>query len=151
MYWIIFTFIIIIDQATKYLVLKNFTLYESKPIIEGIFHLTYVRNIGAAFSILQNQRTFFIIATSIVVIVIFWYILSKKYLNNIVLYSLILIAGGAVGNLIDRVRFGYVVDFFDFMIWPVFNIADMSIVIGSILLSYYYIFLDKAPKLERKK
>ena len=152
MCWIVFFIIIALDQGTKYLILEKFNLYESRPIIEGIFHLTYVRNMGAAFSILQNQRTFFIIITSIIVLIIFWYILNNK--NNTdktVIYSLILIAGGAIGNLIDRIRFGYVVDFFDFIIWPVFNIADMSIVIGSILLGYFYIFLDKDLLLERKK
>lgn len=144
MHWIIFILIFGLDQVTKLIVLKNFALYESKPIIEGIFHLTYVRNIGAAFSILQNQRTFLIITSSIVMIVIIWFLLSKKYPNTMVLYSLILVLAGAMGNLVDRIRFGYVVDFFDFLIWPVFNIADMSIVVGAILLGYYYIFIDKA-------
>ncbi|MBS3994798.1 MAG: signal peptidase II [Alkaliphilus sp.] len=144
MHWIIFILIFGLDQVTKLIVLKNFALYESKPIIEGIFHLTYVRNIGAAFSILQNQRTFLIITSSIVMIIIIWFLLSKKYPNTMVLYSLILVLAGAMGNLVDRIRFGYVVDFFDFMIWPVFNIADMSIVVGAILLGYYYIFIDKA-------
>lgn len=144
MHWIILLVLIAFDQITKYLVLENFALHQSEPIIEGIFHLTYVRNIGAAFSILQNQRTFFIVITTIVVLGIFWFIISKKYTGRLVLYSLILIAAGAIGNLIDRVRFGYVVDFFDFRIWPVFNIADMTIVSGAILLSYYYIFLDKS-------
>jgi len=144
LHWIIFILIFGLDQVTKLIVLKNFALYESKPIIEGIFHLTYVRNIGAAFSILQNQRTFLIITSSIVMIIIIWFLLSKKYPNTMVLYSLILVLAGAMGNLVDRIRFGYVVDFFDFMIWPVFNIADMSIVVGAILLGYYYIFIDKA-------
>lgn len=144
MHWIILILIITLDQTSKFIVLNNFKLYESRPIIEGIFHLTYVRNIGAAFSILQNQRTFFIITTSMVMLIIVWFILYKKVPNNLVLYSLILILAGAMGNLIDRIRFGYVVDFFDFIIWPVFNIADMSIVVGAILLGYYYIFIDKA-------
>ncbi len=126
------------------MVISSFQLHQSKPIIEGFFHLTYVRNMGAAFSILQNQRLFFIITTTIVVLVIFWFVITKKYSSPLVLYSLMLIAGGAIGNLIDRIRLSYVVDFFDFRVFPVFNIADMSIVCGAILLSYYYIFIDKA-------
>jgi len=144
LHWIFFILIIAFDQLTKLLVLKNFTLHQSKAVIEGIFHLTYVRNFGAAFSILQNQRVFFILSTSFVVIGIFWFIITKKYPSTLVLYSLIFIAGGAIGNLMDRIRFGYVVDFFDFKVFPVFNIADMSIVLGAILLGYYYIFIDKA-------
>jgi len=146
LHWLFFILIIAADQFTKQLVLKNFTLHQSKAVIEGIFHLTYVRNVGAAFSILQNQRVFFILSTSIVLIGIFWFIITKKYPSKLVLYSLIFIAGGAIGNFLDRIRLGYVVDFFDFRVFPVFNIADISIVVGAILLGYYYIFIDKGTQ-----
>lgn len=144
MNYFLIAIIILMDQITKYMIISKFSLYDSKPVIEGIFHLTYVRNLGAAFSILQNQRVFFIIATLVVVVGIFIFVRTQDNLHRMMKYSFSLIVAGAIGNAIDRIRYGYVVDFFDFMIWPVFNIADISIVIGAVLLCYYLIFIDKS-------
>lgn len=119
------------------------SLYESTPVIERFFHITYTQNYGAAFSILQNQRGLFVAISSIAVIVIF-YILIRYYKQNNMMfsYSLSLIVAGAMGNLTDRIRLGYVIDFFDFRIWPVFNIADVSIVTGTLLLGLYILWVE---------
>ena len=135
--------VILIDQISKIIVQNHFSLGESIPVIPNIFHLTYVQNVGAAFGILKYQRNFFIFITMAIIIGILIFTLIRSKLHPIVLYSFAFIIGGAIGNLLDRIRFGYVIDFFDFRIWPVFNIADISIVAGTALLAYYLIFLDK--------
>lgn len=130
--------IIILDQLTKYWAVG--TLMGEKPIvlIEGFLQLNFVKNYGAAFGIMMNQRVFFLIITVIIVIGMIYYI--RKYNNTRIMnYSLVMILGGAIGNFIDRLRIGYVIDFIDVNFWgvydfPVFNIADSFIVIGTILL-----------------
>lgn len=138
--------IIILDQVSKYMVHSKFFVNESIPMIKNIFHLTYVQNVGAAFGILENQKIFFVAITILVISGIVVFIRKQKDIHTMVLISFSLIVGGAIGNLIDRMRFGYVIDFFDFRIWPVFNVADVSIVVGAILLSYYLIFIDNGRK-----
>jgi len=125
--------VLILDQITKILASN---LNTTKPIINGIFHLTFTKNYGAGFSILQNQTILLILFTLIAIGFIFYYynkIPEKKY----VMLSVSFILAGAIGNLIDRIRLGYVIDFLDFQIWPVFNIADSAITIGTILLIIY--------------
>ncbi len=134
--------VIVLDQISKYMVKSRFMLNESIAIIENIFHLTYVRNFGAAFGILKHQKMFFVVLTTAVLIGIIIFIRQQSNIHSMVKWSLSLVVGGAVGNLIDRVVHGYVIDFFDFRIWPVFNIADMAIVVGAFLLSYYLIFIE---------
>jgi len=147
--WIIIVLaVVILDQLTKYLVLNNLKDIGHIPIIQNIFHLTYVENRGAAFGILQNQKYFFVIMKSIVIAVIIYFLIREKNLRKSVVVCLSLIAGGAIGNLIDRIRFGFVVDFFDFRVWPVFNIADMAIVIAQILLIYIVIKYDSFKQKE---
>ncbi|QZY57134.1 signal peptidase II [Crassaminicella profunda] len=143
MNYLLVLMIIILDQASKFIVQSKFSVNESIPIIKNIFHLTYVQNFGAAFGILKNQKMFFVLMTIFVIGGIIVFLSKQKNLHKLIPYSLSLIVGGAIGNLIDRVRLGYVVDYFDFRIWPVFNMADISIVVGAILLSYYLIFLDE--------
>ncbi|WGE31843.1 signal peptidase II [Actinobacillus genomosp. 2] len=143
---------IIIDLWTKYLVVQRFELYESVNVLP-IFNLTYVRNYGAAFSFLADhggwQKYFFLglaIVISLGLIVMLWRNQAVKKLENSA-YALII--GGAIGNAIDRAYNGYVVDFFDFY-WdiyhyPVFNVADIAIVVGAGLL-ILEAFLDKKRK-----
>jgi len=128
-----------IDQATKFFIFHHFALYESQAVIPGFFNLTYLTNNGAAFSILAGQpaqwRQVFFIGAAGVALVIIWLSL-RSFGRNSVLYtlSLALIAGGAIGNLIDRIRYGFVIDFLDVYIgtshWPAFNVADSAITIG---------------------
>lgn len=131
-------FILILDQLTKYIVTQKILLGESIPVIKNIFHLTFILNRGAAFGILKNQF-YFLIFIAIVAIIFVVSNLRKKRLRGCEI-ALCLILGGAISNLIDRLRLGAVIDFLDFRIWPVFNIADSAITIGAILLAYSLLF-----------
>lgn len=108
------------------------TIGQSIPLIEGVFHLTSHRNRGAAFGILQNQRWFFILITVLIVVGIVYYLRRLGRSKPLISYALALILGGAVGNFLDRLLNGEVVDFLDFTLinYPIFNIADSAIVIG---------------------
>ncbi len=136
--------IVILDQFTKYLAVAQLKAIDTYPLVENVFHLTFRKNTGAAFSILRDKQTFLIIITSIVVVVLIWYLIRIINVQNLVLLKLplALIIGGAIGNLIDRIRLNYVIDFLDFRLinYPVFNLADSFIVIGAIILSYGVIF-----------
>lgn len=126
--------VLALDQGLKLVVQRNMELNQSIPIIENIFHLTYVLNPGAAFGIFANQTIFFILATLIVLGFIGFYYFRTPREKIWLRVGLVLLVGGALGNLIDRVRTGHVVDFLDFRIWPVFNIADIAISVGVGLL-----------------
>ena len=139
--------LVVLDQASKiYLTLVNKTSPIDLEVIRGFFRITYTCNDGAAFSILKGKRVFFIIMTIIVVFLIAYYLLKNK-VYWVEKYSLLLIISGAVGNLIDRIMYGYVIDFLDFIIFgydfPVFNIADSFITIGAIGLIVSILFLNK--------
>ena len=139
MIFVIVISILSLDQLTKYLVSKNFILHQSIPLVKGVFHLTLVHNKGAAFGILKNQIPLFIFS-SIVASCLIYLTLKKNKRKNSFLYnlSLGLILAGALGNLLDRIFFGYVIDFLDFRIWPVFNIADSAITAGAFILAYLF-------------
>lgn len=123
------------DQITKILIQKYFLFGESIPVIEGIFHITVTHNKGAAFGFFKNQ-TLALIIISVAALALFPFIYRISGKNNkMVGVCLGLIAGGACGNLMDRLRFGYVFDFLDFRIWPVFNVADAAITIGAVMLA----------------
>jgi signal peptidase II len=129
--------IVLIDQITKFLIKTNFQLNETFPIINNIFHLTYTYNFGAGFGILQQQKLILIFISLIVVGVIFYY-LDKIKNKEILLQVLVgFILGGTIGNLIDRIAYGFVIDFIDFRIWPIFNVADSFVTIGVIALVIY--------------
>lgn len=122
--------VVILDQFSKYIVVENMALGESIPIIEEVFHLTYILNPGAAFGMFAHNRLFFIAIAVVVIGIIIWArreILASPWE---VKAGCGLFLGGAIGNLIDRARQGLVIDFFDFRVWPVFNIADIAICIG---------------------
>ncbi len=133
-YFIVFS-VLILDQVSKIFVVSRMEMFESIPVINNIFHITLLPNYGAAFGILPHQRGFFIGATLLVIVVIIFYIRQVPPQYKYLRLGLALQLGGAIGNLVDRIRLGYVIDFFDFRIWPVFNIADMAIVIGVCLLA----------------
>ncbi len=127
--------ILFLDQLTKYIVTKHLLVGQSIPVVSGIFNITLVHNRGAAFGILKNQTPLFI-ATSLVAVVLIFLDLKKHSLRRMCVYTaaLSLILAGALGNLIDRSLWGYVIDFLDFRVWPVFNVADSSITIGAVML-----------------
>jgi signal peptidase II len=150
--------VIILDQLTKYLVVQRFRLHESVRIIPGFFDLTYVRNPGAAFGILANAQgywrgAFFIIVSLAALAAIIALIRTSH--DRLPLIAFALIGGGAVGNLIDRIRFGEVVDFIEWYYrsyhWPTFNIADSAITIGVVLLAVDMLFPKKRISAEDAK
>ena len=131
--------VLIADQSTKHVVMA--LLPASHPIrVTGWLHLTYLENRGAAFGVLQNQTLFFI---AVGIVVVAGLITSYRYLPAVpplLNLGLGLQLGGALGNLVDRVRQGYVVDFVDLSWWPVFNVADAAILVGVAILAYYWIW-----------
>ena len=130
-------FIILLDQLTKYLTSKYMALHQSTPIIKNILHLTYIQNTGAGFGILKGWNTILIFISLIIIGVILFYfdrIIKEKQIH----IPIALILGGAIGNLIDRIFLGHVIDFIDFRIWPAFNVADSCITIGALWLIIYF-------------
>lgn len=110
---------------------------ESIPVVPGIFHITYVRNAGAAFGLFQHQTGLFVAVTAVVIALIVLYGRQAARGQPLLALALGLQLGGAVGNLVDRLRGGTVVDFLDFRVWPVFNLADSAIVIGGALFAWF--------------
>ena len=135
--------VIVLDQITKAVITEKLFMYPSHKVIDGFFSLVYVMNPGAAFGFLAGapemfRYLFFISVTVLAILLIIYYILKSKSQDVLIVISLTLIFGGAVGNLIDRIRFGAVVDFLDFYIgswhWPAFNVADSAISVGAVLM-----------------
>ncbi|MBQ6684874.1 MAG: signal peptidase II [Firmicutes bacterium] len=129
----------------------SMALNDTIPVIDGIFHITYIHNYGAAFSILEGKQGFLLIVTGIAMAAILGYMVIaqiKKKTNPMELWSLALILSGGIGNFIDRVRFGYVVDFFDFRVWPIFNVADIAVCCGCGLLVFYVLIWE--PRMAKK-
>ncbi|NQN49337.1 signal peptidase II [Streptococcus suis] len=124
--------LIAVDQLVKAWTVANIELDTVEPFIKGFMSLAYLRNYGAAWSILQNQQWFFTIVTIAAVTGLIWYYLKQIKGSLWTLFSLTLMIAGALGNFIDRIRLGYVVDMFhlDFISFPVFNVADMCLSIG---------------------
>ncbi|MFH1478851.1 MAG: signal peptidase II [Candidatus Omnitrophota bacterium] len=136
--------ILLFDQSTKLWVKDTLNIGESIPLIKNILHITFVSNTGAAFGLFKQSTAIFIIISIVAVFIIgsiiIRSILKRQFFDSIVFnLSLSLIFSGALGNLIDRVKYGYVVDFIDVRIWPVFNISDISITTGSFLLILFYL------------
>ena len=151
--------VVCFDQATKLWIMRHFTLYKSREVIAGLFNLTYLTNNGAAFGILAGQpalwRQVFFITTASIALVCIW-IAQRSFglRSRIYSLSLALIAGGAIGNLIDRIRFGFVVYFLDVYVgqhhWPAFNVADSAITVGVTLFIVNNLLFDRQPP-ERTK
>ncbi len=139
---VLFVGIIALDQYTKAQVENTMFPGETIPIIQDIFHITYVQNPGAAFGIMPYQQNIFIGLGSLMLIFAAIYYSRLKKINPIVKYGGIFAAAGALGNMIDRIRTGIVIDLFDMRIFnfPVFNVADIAIVIGMFSLMYVVIF-----------
>ncbi len=137
--------VITIDQLSKFAAMRYLKPLGTYPLIQDVFHLTFARNTGAAFSILKGKQVFLIGLTLIVIAFLTGYLIRLMPERlPLVKWSLVLVIGGAVGNLIDRMRLGYVVDFFDFRLinFAIFNVADIAIVVGTILLSLAILFTE---------
>ena len=140
--------LVVLDQVSKYFTVLYLEPLRTVEVIKNIFSLTYVENRGAAFGILQNARWVFIVATIAAICALVWYKLRYKPQGKIINTSLCLILAGAVGNMIDRILRGYVVDMLEvtFIEYPVFNVADCFVVVGAILLAIYIVFIYKEPE-----
>lgn len=138
------------DQFSKFLIIKNITENKSIVLIKNFFNITYVKNYGAGFSILQNQRTFLIIVAIIAIIAVSYLLYKSKNNETLNRVAYLLIIGGTIGNLIDRLQLGYVIDFLDFYIFgynfPVFNTADCFLTIGCFLILLSVIIESKNEK-----
>lgn len=132
-----------LDQLVKYLVKANIPLGTQEEFIPHVLGLTHIHNTGAAFSMLSGARWFFVVLTVVFVIFALWVLYAKKITHPMGRWTLVLIIAGAVGNLIDRALYGYVVDMFEvlFMHFAIFNVADIFVVVGGILFCIYYGFL----------
>lgn len=151
---------VFLDQISKYLVVIYMELGQSVDVIPGIFRFTYIHNKGAAFGSMTESRWLFMVFSTVAIVAILVFIFWKKPQSKLMLASLILICGGGIGNMIDRIRLGYVIDFLDFCAFPnlwmwVFNVADAFVVVGSGMLMLWLILdmvkesrAEKAKKLE---
>ncbi len=143
------------DQLTKYLI-EMWLLATSNgtvPIIKDVLYFTYARNYGAAFSIMQNMKVFFIVITLIASIGIIYMLIKNRKGNLLFRISLAITLGGAIGNLVDRIRIGYVIDFIDVRAinFAIFNVADACLVVGLMLLGIYYFFIEGKQERVAKK
>lgn len=127
--------VVLLDQLIKYFVVTTMPLDTSRPVIEGVISIAHIRNYGAAWSMLIGQRWFFIIISLVALAVILYY-LKRKWSNWGYGLGLALLLGGTLGNFIDRLRLGYVVDMIqlDFINFPIFNVADSALTLGVIVL-----------------
>ncbi|NLA83997.1 MAG: signal peptidase II [Clostridiales bacterium] len=141
-------FIVATDRITKYITIRFLKPLRSITVIKSVLNLTYVENHGAAFGILQNKRWFLIIIPIFIILAVTIYLLLHRKESLLTRISLAIIIGGAIGNLIDRVSLGYVVDMFQFMFinFPVFNFADIAVVCGTIMLALQLLFLEGMHK-----
>lgn len=151
--WIIVIAVsVLIDQITKIIAAGNMALYESVPLIKGFFSFTYIHNYGAAWGIFSEHRWIFIVITGIAIIVLPIILYRFRKLHFLFGFSMSLIIGGAIGNMIDRLFRGYVIDFleFTFIDFPVFNVADICVTVGTVLMFIYIVFIDKTLFADKK-
>lgn len=126
--------IAILDQLTKWIVVSRLHLHESVPLIQGLFSITRIHNSGIAFGFFPGLPNLFMVITLMSMFVVVYFYVSVKTHTTLLTIGCALILGGAMGNLLDRFRIGYVVDFVNFSFWPAFNVADSAVSIGVVLL-----------------
>lgn len=138
--WIVFFGIVFFDQLIKISVMMTMRQGESILVIPQVFHITYILNPGAAFGLFEYQRGLFIAIALIFLLAAAYYYPQWRLEGAKIRYGVVLLLGGAIGNLIDRIQSGFVVDYLDFRIWPIFNLADIAIVFGVASLIYAIFF-----------
>jgi len=143
MIFVIVSSVVFLDQLSKFIAVRFLQLNTPVSLIKNFLYMTLVYNRGAAFGMLKNQLFLFILISLLVILFIFLHLKNKKH-PFIFKISLSLILAGSLGNLIDRLRFGYVIDFLDLRFWPVFNLADSALTIGALLLSWEVLFSKNA-------
>ena len=152
---IIAVLVVLFDQISKYLVIKNFKIFESIEIIKNFFSLTYIRNYGGAWGVFQGNVLLLALISFLALTFFIKMIFKEQNMNTITIITYGLLLGGIIGNLIDRVIRGYVIDFLDFYIlgydYPVFNVADIMIVISVLLLIFEILRSEYNENRSRKK
>ena len=146
--------IVAADQLSKLWIVENIPLYQQTPVIPGLFHLTYVQNTGAAFSSFQGQQWLFILVFAVLTAAVIWEFTTKKMgFSTFERWCIAAIYAGGLGNMIDRLRLGYVVDMIktEFMNFPVFNVADCFITCGCVLLLVHLFFFNREFWKDEKK
>ena len=142
---------IVLDQIVKYWAATDLQAIGSIPLWKGVFHLTYCENTGAAFSMFTGQRWMLLAVTVVLLVALLWALCKGWMQNAFGRLSLQLVIGGAIGNMIDRILLGYVVDLFDFCLidFPIFNVADIFLCVGVGMMVIYILFME--PKIEKAK
>lgn len=138
---VVIMLVLIMDQLSKFYIQTHLSPGTSIPVIESVFHITYVLNPGAAFGLFEHQTLFFLMVAVVLVLAAAYFYPRIPEQYTLLRFGVGLLVGGAAGNVIDRIKTGYVIDFFDFRIWPVFNVADAAIVcgVGCIIVTMMYI------------
>lgn len=140
---VVFALLMVVgDQLSKYFIEQNLTLGQSVPVLDKILNFTYIKNEGAVFGIMQDMRWLLISFTAIILVICIGILIKKAFKAKIMYWAMTLVLAGGVGNLIDRIFRGYVVDFIDvqFMDFYIFNIADCCVVVGVIMIFIYFIY-----------
>lgn len=152
--WLVAAAVIVADQLTKAMILNGLPLYEIIPVIPNFLNITHIHNPGGAFGMLADQgpmvrKLVFLVISSLAVVAIYWFHRRLPQTHTWLLLAMSMIFGGAIGNLIDRFRFGAVVDFLDVYVgayhWPAFNVADSAITVGVTIFVVHMVF-DKMPE-----
>ena len=142
-YFLVVLLCVAADQVVKYYVVSHLALYGSAPLIPGVVELYYIRNTGGGFSILSGHTWILTVLTAALMAGIAYLLWKKVFAHPLAMRTLTVTLGGGLGNLVDRIRLGYVVDMFNFqfMNYPVFNVADILVVCGVIGFAIYYLFI----------
>ncbi len=143
-----------LDQLSKFICVNNLELGESISVIPGVLRFTYIRNEGAAFGSFSDSRWVFMVASVVMIVLIVCYVISNRSkLSALAVTTLAMIIGGGIGNMIDRIAYGYVIDFIDFIFLPfwkwIFNVADTFVCVGAALLVLIYIIHEVKNKKEK--
>ncbi len=148
---------VLADQVTKFLVVNFLDRSESLDIIKGVFRFTYVENRGAAFGMLNDSRWVFMVISTVAIVALLVYLIKFSPDNKMARLGIALVIGGGIGNMIDRIFLGYVIDFLDFCAFPnlwmwVFNVADACVCVGAGIIALYLIIdVVKEAKIEKEK
>jgi signal peptidase II len=150
--------VLLADQGTKWAILAFLSIHDNRPVLEGFFRIVHVRNRGMAFGFMNsptsNLSLYFLISASIgAILLLFFWLIRLKDSDRPLTFGLSLILGGAAGNLVDRIRFGEVIDFLDFFVgayhWPAFNVADSAITVGTFWVALCLIFRRRPAQAEK--
>jgi len=150
-FWGVGVVVLVLDQAAKALVRQKLPLHEGLAVIPNVFHLTHAQNRGAAFGMLPQGAALHLAVSLVAVVFLVGWGARLCQGSRPLFWGLALLQGGAAGNLLDRLRQGFVTDFLDFRVWPVFNLADIALTVGAALLALGLLFPPPAPEAGEKE